>query len=157
MVKQVRDSDEPEHRPLAAASDPVGATTALSSPNLASLPEPQDGPPEEDKMNELAVGLSGSFKQQAFKNSKGKAFWNGFSEPSSKPSAGAATPPSRPPLLPRDSSSGVSEDAQSDSALPWNLVIIIPLSFLALRKLTQLGVKRVLLCQPQRSRNHPKN
>lgn len=72
-----------------------------------------DDIPEDDMMGDLAMGLSGSFKQQVMKNSKGKSFWDTFSETSSI--GGARTTPPPPALLPRGSSSGVSEDIAMDS------------------------------------------
>lgn len=94
-------------------------TTAPSSPNLTQ----QDGlndVPEDDMMGDMAMGLSGSFKQQAFKNSKGKSFWETFSESSS--TGGARTTPPPVALLPRGSSSGISEDVMMDSPSVGNTV-----------------------------------
>lgn len=58
------------------------------------------------------LGLSGSFKQQALRNSKGKDFWETFSETNGSGLRGPqrVTPP--PPLfgLPRGSSAGLSAD-----------------------------------------------
>lgn len=63
------------------------------------------------------LGLPGTFKQQALKNSKGKMFWDTFSETGSNGVGGArVTPP--PPLFgfPRGSSAGLSlEDVSMDS------------------------------------------
>lgn len=56
--------------------------------------------------------LSGSFKQQAMKNSKGPKFWDTFSESSS---IGTRTTPPPAPFMPRGSSSGMSEDVNMDS------------------------------------------
>ncbi|KAK4133633.1 hypothetical protein BT67DRAFT_422849 [Trichocladium antarcticum] len=85
VVRQVRESDmdlEPRHPPAAHSA----ATTALSSPTLAT----QDSLDEmsEDMMMmdpaASALGLTGgNFKHQALKNSKGKGFWDTFSETSS--------------------------------------------------------------------------
>jgi hypothetical protein len=64
-------------------------------------------------MGDLAAGLSSSFKQHAMRNSKGKVFWDTFSETSSV--GGARTTPPPPNGLPRGSSSGISEDINMDS------------------------------------------
>lgn len=57
--------------------------------------------------------LSSSFKKQAFMNSKGKNFWDTFSETSSINGTRVTPPP--PAFLPRGSSSGISEDVNMDS------------------------------------------
>ncbi|ROT36638.1 hypothetical protein SODALDRAFT_335741 [Sodiomyces alkalinus F11] len=102
VIRQVRESDvdlEPR------------IPTALSSPNLANQDNLDDVPGDE-MMAES--GLSSSFKQQALKNSKGPKFWDTFSESSS---IGTRTTPPPPPsaLMPRGSSSGMSEDTNMDS------------------------------------------
>ncbi|KAK3896755.1 hypothetical protein C8A05DRAFT_39696, partial [Staphylotrichum tortipilum] len=93
VVRQVRESDmdlEPRY-PLPQSAP----STALSSPNLAT----HDGLDEitDDLMmiepGPNALGLSGSFKQQAMKNSKGKVFWDTFSDTSSQGAAPRVTPP----------------------------------------------------------------
>lgn len=88
--------------------EPNASLTAQSSPNLNNQ-EPLDDIPGDEIMGDLAMGLSSSFKHQAIKNSKGKSFWDTFSESSSM--GGARTPPPPPSFLPRGSSSGMSEDA----------------------------------------------
>lgn len=98
--------------PTASAEAPA-ANTALSSPNMNTNQESLDDIPEDDMMGDLANGLSSSFKQQAMKNSKGKNFWDTFSESSSI--GGTRTTPPPPAFLPRGSSSGVSEDVAMDS------------------------------------------
>ncbi|KAK5987892.1 hypothetical protein PT974_12027 [Cladobotryum mycophilum] len=113
IVKQVRESDmDLEPRPQATGLDSNANPTAQSSPNLTNHDSIDDIPGEE-VMGDLAMGLSSSFKQHALKNSKGKTFWDTFSESSSM--GGARTPPPPPAFLPRGSSSGVSEDAGMDS------------------------------------------
>lgn len=113
VVKQVRESDVPDLEPRrpsqAAPSETPTATTALSSPNQESL----DNIPEDDMMGDLAQGLSSSFKQHAMRNSKGKMFWDTFSETGS--SGGAKTTPPPPNKQPRGSSAGLSEDMTMDS------------------------------------------
>lgn len=64
-------------------------------------------------MGDLSMGLSSSFKQHAIKNSKGKTFWDTFSESSSIGGTRTTPPPSA--MLPRGSSSGISEDIAMDS------------------------------------------
>jgi hypothetical protein len=113
VVKQVRDDVDLDHRPapipISTQDGQTAATTALSSPNQELL----DDIPEDDMMGDLAAGLSSSFKQQAMKNSKGKSFWDTFSESSSV--GGNRTTPPPASILPRGSSSGVSDDAAMDS------------------------------------------
>ena len=113
VIKQVRDSDvAPEPRVPAVNAEPPATNTAASSPNL-NQQESLDHIPEDDMMGDLAAGLSSSFKQQAMKNSKGKNFWDTFSESSSM--GGARTTPPPASMLPRGSSSGISEDLAMDS------------------------------------------
>ncbi|PHH78318.1 hypothetical protein CDD80_7073 [Ophiocordyceps camponoti-rufipedis] len=112
VVKQVRESDLGlEARVTALAPD---AASAVSSPNLTNQ-ESADDIPEEDMMTDLAAGLSSSFKQHALKNSKGKTFWDTFSESSSSMGGARTSPPPPTAFLPRGSSSGVSEDTTMDS------------------------------------------
>jgi hypothetical protein len=105
VVRQVRESD-------------VEYPSTLSSPNLAA--DNLDDIPEDAMMMDsvAGLGLSSSFKQQALKNSKGKDFWDTFSETSGSGRRGPPriTPP--PPLfgLPRGSSAGLSiDDINMDS------------------------------------------
>jgi hypothetical protein len=69
-----------------------------------------EGIPEDDIMTDISSGLSSSFKQHAMRNSKGKEFWETFTDEKNR------TPP--PPFLPRASSSGMSEDISLDSPTP---------------------------------------
>lgn len=65
-------------------------------------------------MDSNALGLSSTFQKQAQMNSKGKAFWDTFSETGSVNGAAVTTPP--PQSLVRGSSSGMSlEDMNMDS------------------------------------------
>ncbi|KYK55027.1 hypothetical protein DCS_06988 [Drechmeria coniospora] len=116
VVKQVRESDvDLERRMSTQGLEPSAAVHGLSSPNLASL-DPADDVAEEEMAAEAGAGLSSSFKQHAMKNSKGKTFWDTFSESSSVcGNSGNRTPPPPVGFLPRGSSSGVSEDATMDS------------------------------------------
>ncbi|KAL7925186.1 hypothetical protein ACQKWADRAFT_243709 [Trichoderma austrokoningii] len=108
IVKQVRESEvdfERRHQPEQSAM-----TTTHSSPNLTGTQEVLEDIPADDPMSDLSAGMGSSFKQQAKKNSKGKQFWDTFSE-----SSGARTPPPGATFLPRGSSSGMSEDTNMDS------------------------------------------
>ncbi|KAL2130134.1 hypothetical protein VTI74DRAFT_6840 [Chaetomium olivicolor] len=115
VVRQVRESDmdlEPRHPPSQSVP-----STALSSPNLAthdSLEEIVDDMMMIDPMAS-ALGV-GTFKQQALKNSKGKVFWDAFSETSSTGATQRTTPPPPGFGLMRASSSGLSfEDVSMGS------------------------------------------
>ncbi|KAJ4150219.1 hypothetical protein LMH87_010978 [Akanthomyces muscarius] len=112
VVKQVRESDvEQEARPATNVFDLSQAVSALSSPNMVNQDTIDE--PEEDLMRDLSTGLSSSFKQQMLKT-KSKSFWDTFSECSSTGGGGRASPPPQP-FVPRESSSGMSEDAGMDS------------------------------------------
>lgn len=100
---------EPTKHPSLSTS-----ATALSSPSFDPVQDPLGDILEDDMMGDSSStpstdrGLSSSFKQQAMQNSKGKKFWDTFS------SDRHHTPPP-PGLLPRGSSSGISEDIAMDS------------------------------------------
>lgn len=112
VVRQVRESDAaPEPRLSGQGSEPAGCLSALSSPNLKGNQESLNDIPEDDMIGEISAGLSSSFKQHAMKTAKRRAFWDTFSESSSM--GGARTPPAA--VLPRGSSSGISEDVAMDS------------------------------------------
>lgn len=115
VIRQVRESDmdlEPRIPPgPPPALDIPNMSTAQSSPNLATAQESLDDIPEDDMMTDS--GLSSSFKQQAMRNSKGKNFWETFSETSSVAGNRVTPPPSS--FMPRGSSSGMSEDVNMDS------------------------------------------
>lgn len=115
VVKQVRESDmdlEPRISQAAVAESTQTTTTAPSSPNMTQQ-DPLSDVAEDDMMGDLSTGLSSSFKQHVIKNSKGKTFWDNFSESSSM--GGARTTPPPAAFLARGSSSGVSEDVAMDS------------------------------------------
>lgn len=109
MVRQTRESDidlEPTRHPSISTT-----TTTHSSPTLG--PQTQEslkGIPEDDIMD-ISATLSSSFKQHAMQNSKGKNFWNKFTDEKNR------TPPP-PNFLPRGSSSGMSDDLLLDSPTP---------------------------------------
>ncbi|KAI1275525.1 hypothetical protein F5Y07DRAFT_171560 [Xylaria sp. FL0933] len=116
VIRQVRESDmdlEPRIPPGAptAPLDTPNISTAQSSPKLGTTQEPFDEIPDDDLMSDSV--LSSSFKQQAMKNSKGKGFWDTFSETGSINGTRITPPP--PAILPRGSSSGISEDINMDS------------------------------------------
>ncbi|KAI1416627.1 hypothetical protein F5Y13DRAFT_154394 [Hypoxylon sp. FL1857] len=115
VIRQVRESDmdlEPRIPPgPPPALDIPNLSTAQSSPNLNTTQESLDDIPEDDMMTDSA--LSSSFKQQAMRNSKGKNFWETFSETSSVAGNRVTPPPSA--FMPRGSSSGMSEDVNMDS------------------------------------------
>lgn len=112
VVRQVRESDmdlEPSRPPTQGFSAPTTQQSSPSMPVQDSLDEMS-----EDAMmvDSTVLGLSGSFKQQAQKNSKGRVFWETFSETSSVGGA-RTTPP--PPALPRGSSGMSLDEMNMDS------------------------------------------
>ncbi|KAH9907406.1 hypothetical protein F4778DRAFT_537005 [Xylariomycetidae sp. FL2044] len=119
VIRQVRESDmdlEPRIPPGPPPPlDTSNIPTANSSPNLTTVQdtvqESPDDIPTDDMMTDGT--LSSSFKQHAMKNSKGKNFWETFSEASS--GAGTRVTPPPPAFMPRGSSSGISEDVNMDS------------------------------------------
>ncbi|KAI1814287.1 hypothetical protein GGS20DRAFT_421712 [Poronia punctata] len=107
VIRQVRESDmAPEPR---VPSGPPAFPLDISS--VSTTQESLEEIPDDDMMTDST--LSSSFKQQAMKNSKGKNFWDAFSETGSM--NGTRTTPPPPVILPRDSSSGISEDVNMDS------------------------------------------
>ncbi|KAI1329404.1 hypothetical protein F5Y16DRAFT_97715 [Xylariaceae sp. FL0255] len=113
VVRQVRESDmdlEPRV-PTGGRPEPhldlSGISTAQSSPKFANTQESLEEIPDD------MMALS-KFKQQAMRNSKGKSFWDSFSDTSSI-NGTRTTPPPPPLMLPRGSSSGISEDINMDS------------------------------------------
>ncbi|KAI1764961.1 hypothetical protein GGR53DRAFT_491653 [Hypoxylon sp. FL1150] len=115
VIRQVRESDMDLEPRMPSSQSPAldipNLSTAQSSPNLNTTQDLLDDIPEDDMMTDS--GLSSSFKQQAMKNSKGKNFWETFSETSSVAGNRVTPPPSA--FLPRGSSSGISEDVNMDS------------------------------------------
>ncbi|KAH6679099.1 hypothetical protein B0J14DRAFT_580004 [Halenospora varia] len=111
VVRQTRESDmdlEPTRHPSISSN-----TTTHSSPNIGpqNTQDSLEGIPEDDIMADISSGLSSSFKQHAMRNSKGKEFWDTFTDEKSR------TPPP-PNFLPRGSSSGMSDDILLDSPTP---------------------------------------
>lgn len=101
VVKQTRENDmdlEPRHHSVVSQSSP----SLLPAQDLEGIPE--------DDIMDISSGLSSSFKQHAMKNSKGKDFWETFTDES-----GATPPPA--PTLPRGSSSGISDELHNSSAM----------------------------------------
>ena len=136
VVRQVLESDmELEPRPPVAAHHypPVTPVTAtLSSPNLATHDSFDEVGDDTMMVDSTAVPLNNglgftagppgaTFKQQVLKNSKGKMFWDTFSESSITSSTNNSVPRTTPPPHPylgppRGSSSGISiEDINMDS------------------------------------------
>ncbi len=112
MVRQVRESDMMELQLRIPPPTFSATTTALSSPSLPPGPDMADDLSEDAMMVDAAggLGLSGSFKQQALRNSKGRNFWDTFSEPppaapASSSSSRTSPPPPIPSYRPRGSSS----------------------------------------------------
>ncbi|KAK2002315.1 hypothetical protein LX36DRAFT_652371 [Colletotrichum falcatum] len=110
VVRQVRESDVD----LGGSRQQTVPATTYSSPSLGPQDQPLDDIPE-SMITESALNLSGSFKQQALKNSKGTKFWDTFSESSSIGGTRTTPPPPNGGGLPRGSSSGMSEDMCMDS------------------------------------------
>ncbi|KAK4695776.1 hypothetical protein P7C71_g2040, partial [Lecanoromycetidae sp. Uapishka_2] len=119
VVRQVRESDadgemnlHPSQPTTTASSPSLIAATAGSLDRLDSL----EHLPEDDSMNSedsIKPRPSATFTTQAMRNATGgPAFWNNFDER-------MRTPP--PQLMPRESSSGMSDDLSMDtpsSSLP---------------------------------------
>lgn len=117
VVRLTRASDvdlEPPRYP------PVSDTTTThSSPSLGPIMlDSLGGIPEDDIMADLSSGLSSSFKRHAMRNSKGKEFWDTFSDDNNR------TPP--PGFLHRGSTSGVSDDFSPSLSTPPSSLIIPP-------------------------------
>lgn len=110
VIRQVRESDMDLEPRVQSGPPPLDIASAKSSPNLND--ENIDDILDDDMIGDS--GLSSSFKQQALKNSMGKKFWDDFSETSSV--AGSRVTPPPPSMLPRGSSSGIS-DMNMDSPL----------------------------------------
>ncbi|KAI1493883.1 hypothetical protein F5X96DRAFT_619723 [Biscogniauxia mediterranea] len=114
VIRQVRESDMDLEPRVPSGPLPIeipSNSTDHPSPNLTTTQEALEEVPDDDMMTDS--GLSSSFKQQAMKNSKGKNFWETFSETSSVTGTRITPPP--PSLMPRGSSSGMSEDISMDS------------------------------------------
>ena len=112
VIRQVRedvDFEQPRQAP-----QPVPTTaTAQSSPSMPMQDSVEETAEDAMMVDSNALCLSSSFKQQAQKNSKGRIFWETFSETSSVGGT-RTTPP--PPGPPRGSSSGMSlDDVPMDS------------------------------------------
>lgn len=121
VIRQVRESDmdtfeAPRPTPLADASASVAAA-AQSSPGVA-LQDSLEDPLSEDALmlvdNSNTMEFSSSFKQQAQKNSKGRIFWDTFSETGSVGGSGGSGARTTPPPVPRGSMS-MSDDMSMDS------------------------------------------
>ena len=110
VIRQVRESDgDPE-----ISLQPSQPTTTASSPNLlatAGQPDGLEDIPEDVTMaSESASRRSSSaFSHQALRNSAGPNFWSQFDDRRLR------TPP--PLLVPRGSSSGISDDINMDTPM----------------------------------------
>ncbi|KAK4224210.1 hypothetical protein QBC38DRAFT_371573 [Podospora fimiseda] len=120
VVRQVRESDMDLEPRLPPPAYSTATTTALSSPNL-DMQSLDNMMAEDAMMIESAAPpasstsfLSGTFKQQVMRNSKGKTFWDKF------PETGRTTPPPPPPGFfnnnPRGSMDDVSMVSPSTSS-----------------------------------------
>lgn len=111
VIRQVRESDIEIERalPLVSSNTDPSPTTL---PKVPSLPESvEDVTGAMDMSTEETPATcerrpSSAFNRQAMKNSGGVEFWNNFDDR-------VRTPP--PPLFPRGSSSGISEDMNMDT------------------------------------------
>ncbi|KAL8832378.1 MAG: hypothetical protein Q9191_000297 [Dirinaria sp. TL-2023a] len=110
VIRQVRESDGDD----LSLQPPSQPTTTASSPNILAC----TGPPEslEDIPEDVTMGSesasrrsSSTFSYTAMRNSGSLGFWNNFDDRSMK------TPP--PLLVPRGSSSGISDDINMDTPL----------------------------------------
>ena len=111
VIRQVRENDEDGEISLRPASQP---TTTASSPNVLATAAQTDGlediPEDVAMASETASRRSSSaFSHQASKNSAGIGFWNQFDDRRMR------TPP--PLLVPRGSSSGISDDINMDTPM----------------------------------------
>ena len=103
MVRQVREGDAESDLSL----QPSQPTTTASSPSIVPVTA---GPLDNlEQMSEGALSRrsSSTFTNQAIKNAGGPSFWNNLDERMRTP----------PPMMPRDSSSGVSDDINMDTPL----------------------------------------
>ena len=101
MIRQVREGDTDSDLNL----HPSQPTTTASSPSIVPATA---GPLDSvDQMSEDALSRrsSSTFTNQAIRNAGGPSFWNNLDERMRTP----------PPTMPRDSSSGVSEDINMET------------------------------------------
>lgn len=113
VIRQVR--EDVDFEPPRQVQQPAAPSTATaqSSPSLPIQDSMEETTEDAMMVDSNALYLSGSFKQQAQKNSKGRMFWETFSETSSVGGTRTTPPPPRPP---RGSSSGMSlDDVNMDS------------------------------------------
>lgn len=113
VIRQVRESDndlEAAHQPVQLPTD----TSPHLPPAVPGLPESLEDVPEQTNSGRDTLAASSdrrhpeNFTRQAIKNSGGMEFWNTFDDR-------VRTPP--PPLFPRGSSSGFSEDMNMDTPI----------------------------------------
>lgn len=103
VIRQVREGDVDNDLNL----QPSQPTTTASSPNIAPATA---GPIDSlESMSEASMNSrrsSSAFTHQAIRNAGGPSFWNNLDER-------MRTPP--PPMVPRDSSSALSDDTNMDT------------------------------------------
>lgn len=108
MIRQVRESDVDSDLNL----NPSQPATTASSPNLTATAAPLDNlenvseDPLINSEDNASRRSSSAFSHQAMRHSAGPTFWNNFDER-------MRTPP--PPNVPRESSSGMSDDVNMDT------------------------------------------
>ena len=103
MIRQVREGDTDSDLNL----QPSQPTTTASSPNIVPATA---GPLDTlDQMSEgtLSRRSSSTFTNQAIRNAGGPSFWNNLDERMRTP----------PPIMPRDGSSGISDDTNMETPL----------------------------------------
>ncbi|MCJ1449989.1 hypothetical protein MMC28_000317 [Mycoblastus sanguinarius] len=107
VLRQVRGSDVDADLNL----HPSQPNTTASSPNIPAATAGLEHIPEDVSMSgegSRTRRSSSAFTSQAIRNSGGPTFWNNFDER-------MRTPP--PPVIPRDSSSGISDDVNMDTPI----------------------------------------
>ncbi|CAD6584237.1 MAG: hypothetical protein ASARMPREDX12_001564 [Alectoria sarmentosa] len=109
VIRQVRESDADSDLSL----HPSQPATTASSPNLTATAGPLDilenisEDPSRNSEENFSRRSSSAFSHQAIRNSGGSTFWNNFDERMRTP----------PPIIPRESSAGVSDDMNMDTAV----------------------------------------
>ncbi|KAI0155305.1 hypothetical protein GGR57DRAFT_464788, partial [Xylariaceae sp. FL1272] len=109
VIRQVRESDVD----LEPRVPPARPSLPLDLSNISTAPSQSPKHPNAQvSLEDIPDDLT-EFKQQAMKNSKGNKFWDTFSETGSINGTRITSPPAS--LMPRGSSSGMSEDVNMDS------------------------------------------
>ncbi|KAL8911749.1 MAG: hypothetical protein Q9171_003141 [Xanthocarpia ochracea] len=109
VIRQARESDAYGDINLAPSQPTTTASSPSMQPATAGPTESLDDIPEDVAMDsDISVSRrssSSTFTQHAIRNSAGLGFWNNFDERIRTP----------PPVFPRESSSGISEDLTMDT------------------------------------------